>query len=149
MRTQVFLLLIKCSRCCTWLPCQHFGVFQAREGGEPPVGWLPATPRTSCLPGIQKALSQCESCFSQPISTFPHSQPCWTHSHPALSICLLESRARLPVRSYLCLHTPRGRLLRPRERPFPFFSVTPPTPTLSPSFARFFPELGKQGPFCF
>lgn len=24
-----------------------------------------------------------------------------------------------------------------------------PPPTVSPSLARFFPELGKQGPFCF
>lgn len=66
-----------------------------------------------------KAISQCKSCFSRPISTFPHFQPRWTHYQRALAlpVCLLNQV--LPP----CLLTPKGRLLGPGEAPHPLTMV--------------------------
>ena len=66
-----------------------------------------------------KAISQCKSCFSRPISMFPHFQPRWTHYQRALAlpICLLNQV--LPP----CLLTPKGRLLGSGEAPHPLTMV--------------------------
>lgn len=137
MRTRVFPRSINGFRCCTWLPGQRLGMFQAREGVKNPL-WAGSQrlPGHHACRAARKQFPSVTVAFRSPLA-HPHIPSPAGPSHTRPLHLSFGERGAASFRL-----TPGGQAALLGEPPLPLLTVPPP-----PLLACLFPTLGRQGPF--